>query len=368
MQQVFWSFVLMMFLVMVGYSQSSVVKPVLAAPDYNGTYDGSPGTGSARYTTLYRDNQDKGRTSGCKGEGCGKHPGVDIAVPSGTAVFNPLAGSVVISRCDASWGGLIVIQSQHPTRYWESVFQIFAHLRERKYSNGVEVRVGDYVTKARQIGRTGGNKRNDPCSGNSTGAHLHYQIDRDNGSVEPWYPSGGRVHQADSNFEVSSQTYNPMLFLQHGYKWQFNGSNNRELWDIFNWQNWGVSGGAMWTDGGYDPYVRRGGLTYFGFGAPMSSSIAAEASDYNYVYLDTYNHCSSNYGKIYFTTSEDSNWDESKTIYYYPPYRGYYNSKIYVGWHYKWRGVITGLRIDPSENCSPYSWDPVYFGEIAITR
>ncbi|HMR55646.1 MAG TPA: hypothetical protein PKD34_03595, partial [Candidatus Doudnabacteria bacterium] len=60
--------------VVFGYGQN-YIKPVAAMPDYNGTYEGRPNTGSARFTTLYRDNQDNGRTSGCRGEGCGRHPG-----------------------------------------------------------------------------------------------------------------------------------------------------------------------------------------------------------------------------------------------------------------------------------------------------
>lgn len=344
------------------------IKPVAAMPDYNGTYQGRPNTGSARYTTLYRDNQDDGAASGCRGEGCGRHPGVDIAVASGTAVRTPLAGTVVASHCDNGWGGLVIVRSQHPSRPWETIRQVFAHLRARQYSNGVELRAGDYVSAGTIIGQTGGRRNIDACAGNSTGAHLHYQIDKDDANRGPYYPPRGALNHRDDDFLVTARTYNPIVLLQGGYNWSFAQNGNRELWDLYNWQSWGVSDNAMWLDGSYDPHVARGGLTNCGSGRPCSGSFAAEADDYQTVYLDLYNVCPSNYGKIYFTTNVEPNFSESKTIGYYPSYTGLYRAHIYAGWHPKWTGVITGLRVDPAENCSPWDFDPTYFGEIAIRR
>ncbi len=344
----------------------SYVKPVAAMADYNGTYRGSPGTGSARYTTLYRDNQDDGYRSGCRGEGCGRHPGVDIAVGSGTSVRTPLSGTVLISRCSDGWGGLLVIRSQHPDKPWLTIRQVFAHLRSRTYSSGVEVSVGDYVAAGTEIGKSGGNPNSDKCAGNSTGSHLHYQIDKDDANSEPYYPSASSLNYRDDNFAVTAQTYNPIVLLQGGYKWSFEQRGNRELWDLHNWEDWGVSNGALWLDGGYDPYVRRGGFTNCGMSRPCSSSLAAESEFYDSVYLDLYNGCPSSFGKIYFTTSSEPNWSESKTIGYYPRSSGSYRGKIYAGWHSKWRGLITGLRIDPAENCLPSVRDPTYFGEVRL--
>ncbi|HMQ02013.1 MAG TPA: M23 family metallopeptidase [Candidatus Doudnabacteria bacterium] len=351
-----------------GARGQNYIKPVSAMPDYNGTYQGRPNTGSARYTTLYRDNQDDGRTSGCRGEGCGRHPGVDIAVSSGTSVRTPLAGTVVTSRCDSGWGGLVVIRSQHPGRPWDTVRQVFAHLRAREYSNGVALREGDYVAAGTVIGKSGGRPKHDSCPGYSTGAHLHYQIDKDDSNQNPYYPSSGTLNSRDDNFLVTTRTYNPIVLLQGGYNWSFSQRNNRELWDIFNWSSWGVSDDALWMDGGWDPHVARGGTTNCGLSKPCSSSFAAEADDYRTVYLDLYNVCPSSYGKIYFMTNQEPYWSESKTIGYYPPYTGLYRGHIYAGWHWKWTGIITGLRVDPAEYCDSRSFDPTYYGEIAIKR
>lgn len=359
---------LMILLVEVfGYGQN-YIKPVAAMPDYNGTYEGRPNTGSARFTTLYRDNQDNGRTSSCRGEGCGRHPGVDIAVSSGTSVRTPLSGQVTASRCDSGWGGLVVIRSQHPERPWETVRQVFAHLRSRSYANGVAVRVGDYVSAGTTIGQSGGHPKLDSCAGNSTGSHLHYQIDKDDANQGPYFPSSGQLHHRDDNFLVTARTYNPIVLLQGGYTWAFSQNNNRELWDLFNWQSWGVSGDALWMDGGYDPHIRRGGLTHCAVRWMCSSSFAVEADTYKSVYLDLYNGCSAYNAKLYFTTSAEPYWSESKTIPYFPPAIGQFRGTIYAGWHPKWTGIITGLRVDPSESCSPWNFDPTYFGEIAIRR
>lgn len=351
---------------------TGMAKPLSGLRDYNGTYEGSVSTGSIGYTggTLYRDNQDNGAVSGCVGEGCGKHPGVDIPVKLGTNVYSTMWGQVVISRCDPSWGGLIVLKSQNPWNPGEDVYITYAHLSARVYSNNTPVEAGHYVSTGVFIGRTGG----DPsvkCSGNSTGAHLHFQIDRDDGNPEPYYPSSSQLNQRDDNFQVSGRTYNPIPFLTGGYRWTFASSgtsaNNRELWDLFNFQSWGVSSGALWVDAGSDPYIRRGGNTNCGRSRPCSSNIAAEANTYRQVYLDLYNHCSTGVGKIYFTTNTSTNWSEDKTVPYLTSY-GAQRTHVWMPNNSRWNGIITGLRVDPAENCSAVAYDPTFYGEITIEK
>ena len=347
-------------------SMSQGIKPVSRVRAYNGTYSGGPYSGSVGYSTLYRDNQDNGSKSGCRGEGCGRHPGVDIATSSGTEVLAAFSGTVMISRCDTAWGGLIVIKSNHPQRPWETIFHAYAHLKLRTYQNGLPVNVGDYVNSGTVIARSGGGA-SDPCRGNSSGSHLHFQIDKDDGNPEPYYPSQSLLNTKDDAFFVAGKTYNPMLMVGGGYRWKFNQSGNRELWDLYNFQSWGVADNALWVDADFDPYIRRGSLTNCGLSKPCSSFLSAEASDYKSIYLDLFNTCSViGGGKIYFTTKEENFWSEDKTIFYYPPVNGNYNSVIYAGTNPKWTSVITGLRIDPSESCNAYGFDPTYYGEIAL--
>jgi murein DD-endopeptidase MepM/ murein hydrolase activator NlpD len=343
-----------------------MAKPVANLRDYNGTYFGASGTGGVGYTTLYRDNEDSGAASGCNGEGCGRHPGVDIPVGSGTAVFASLGGTVVRSESNGcagtGWGGLIVIRSTNPWNSNETLYFTYAHLKTRYYS------VGQWVNTGTQIGLSGGNPNLDTCPGNSTNSHLHFQIDKDDGNDSPYFPATTtELNQRDTDFRVTAKTYNPVVFVTGGYRWSFNKAGDRELWEIVNLQNWGVSNDALWVNGVGDTYIRRGGDVNCGQAKPCSSSIAAEASMYPKVYLDLYNVCFSNPGKIYFTTSSSPGWDETKSVAYYPTGQGPYQQHIYMTQNSEWKGVITGLRIDPGVNCSSGD-DPTYYGEITIER
>ena len=345
---------------------TGMAKPVADLRDYNGTYYGASGTGTIGYTTLYRDNEDKGAASGCNGEGCGRHPGVDIPVGSGTAVYASLSGTVVRSEdngcAGTGWGGLIVIRSTNPWNPNETLYFTYAHLKTRYYS------MGQTVTTSTQIGLSGGKPNSDFCPGNSTNSHLHFQIDRNHGTTIPYFPATTtELNQRDSDFRVTAKTYNPIVFVTGGYRWSFNKPGERELWEIVNLQNWGVSNDALWVNGVGDTYVRRGGDVNCGLAKPCSSSISAEASMYPKVYLDLYNVCFSNPGKIYFTTSSDPIWSETKSVSYYPSGQGPYREHIYMNQNSEWKGIITGLRIDPAVSCSSGD-DPTYYGEITIER
>ncbi|MDQ3803561.1 MAG: M23 family metallopeptidase, partial [Acidobacteriota bacterium] len=345
---------------------TGMAKPVADLRDYNGTYFGASGTGTIGYTTLYRDNEDKGAASGCNGEGCGRHPGVDIPVNSGTPVFASLGGTVVRSECNGGvgtgWGGLIVIRSTNPWNPNETLYFTYAHLRARYYG------VGQWVNTGTQIGLSGGNRNLDTCPGNSTNSHLHFQIDKDDGNNSPYFPATTtELNQRDTDFRVTTKTYNPIVFVTGGYRWSFNKFGDRELWELFNVQNWGVSNDALWVNGFGDTYIRRGGDVNCGQARACSSSISAEASMYPKVYLDLHNVCFGNPGKIYFTTSSDPVWNETKSVSYYPSGPGPYREHIYMTQNGAWKDIITGLRIDPAVSCSSGD-DPTYYGEITVER
>ncbi len=101
------------------------------------------------------------------------HYGVDIGSSRGTQV-KAAADGVIISvvnscvegnlRCGGRYGNNIVIQHNNgtSTRY--------AHLSK------AEVSIGDNVSQGDEIGKTGN-------TGGSTGPHLHFQIDKANGST-----------------------------------------------------------------------------------------------------------------------------------------------------------------------------------------
>lgn len=103
----------------------------------------------------------------------GYHYGVDIGAPRGTTVFAAASGTVVETvsycvegrtSCGGRYGNYIVIQHSNGT------FTRYAHLQR------VSVSVGDDVSKGEKIGTVGN-------TGRSTGPHLHYQIEKSNGST-----------------------------------------------------------------------------------------------------------------------------------------------------------------------------------------
>lgn len=184
-----------------------MVMPV-AVRDYRGVAE-------LPFSTLYRDHQRGGNGF----EGAGSHPGVDIAVPSGTLVISVADGEVVKSEDEASWGGLVVMKhigiSGAPLG--EPVYSAYAHMRRR------DVRVGQWVEKSQTIGLSGGG-RGDPNAGRSFAAHLHFQIDSHRNAAGRWmaHPYWRNVENLSPEDEVNmpddnvalNHTLNPLTFVQ----------------------------------------------------------------------------------------------------------------------------------------------------------
>lgn len=97
----------------------------------------------------------------------GKHDGVDLVSDGDKTVLSISNGKVIRSGYSEAWGNYIVIEMQ------DGRAVVYAHLSSRK------VIVGEYVTTGRPIGVMGN-------TGNSFGAHLHIEIQRQ-------YYKAGRV-------------------------------------------------------------------------------------------------------------------------------------------------------------------------------
>lgn len=93
----------------------------------------------------------------------GSHGGFDIAAPTGTSVRAAASGKVVRVGYNASAGNLVDVE--HAGGYKSRYFHLSAQ----------SVKTGQTVTKGQQVGKVG-------STGNSTGPHLHFQIER-NGSI-----------------------------------------------------------------------------------------------------------------------------------------------------------------------------------------
>jgi murein DD-endopeptidase MepM/ murein hydrolase activator NlpD len=92
------------------------------------------------------------------------HRGTDFGVPSGTPIKAVVDGIVAETGSQANgWGNYVLI------RHADGSTSRYAHLRSIKVSKNQRVKKGDI------IGISGGGPR-DPGRGNSTAAHLHFEI------------------------------------------------------------------------------------------------------------------------------------------------------------------------------------------------
>ncbi|MDD5376855.1 MAG: S-layer homology domain-containing protein [Candidatus Gracilibacteria bacterium] len=129
------------------------------------------------YTTIYLGNY----VSGDFSEGHGSHPGVDIMpITPNDLVFACLDGVVQIAASKASEGNYVIIRHDNvpdPSNLEKkaTLYSCYLHLSEYSVSVGQLVEEGDV------IGKTGN-------TGNSTGEHLHFQIDRNEALFHPYWP------------------------------------------------------------------------------------------------------------------------------------------------------------------------------------
>lgn len=113
--------------------------------------------------------------------GARMHKGVDIAAPTGTAVYSSAEGEVLrIGRQPDGYGNFIEVL--HPT----GKTTLYAHLSR------IDVASGDRVMAGERIGLVG-------STGYSTGPHLHFEVRRDGVQVNP-----SRV--VGRSFEVAVET------------------------------------------------------------------------------------------------------------------------------------------------------------------
>jgi murein DD-endopeptidase MepM/ murein hydrolase activator NlpD len=97
------------------------------------------------------------------------HLAIDIGLSIGEPIFASDSGVIVFSGWSAGgYGNTVVVD--HGTGYQT----LYAHL------SGVTVGCGQSVTQGQTIG-LGGN------TGNSTGAHLHFEVRFQGGFVNPWF-------------------------------------------------------------------------------------------------------------------------------------------------------------------------------------
>lgn len=96
------------------------------------------------------------------------HEGVDIGKGFGAPIFAAADGVVVEDRAASGYGWIVVIQ--HPN----GLKTLYGHM----YPKDVKVHVGDHVTRGQVIALMGSN-------GISTGAHVHFEVRRNDTPIDP---------------------------------------------------------------------------------------------------------------------------------------------------------------------------------------
>jgi murein DD-endopeptidase MepM/ murein hydrolase activator NlpD len=86
------------------------------------------------------------------------HSGWDLVCPVGTPVVSVTAGQAWVEASAVGYGNSVVVS-------WGDLHVRYAHLAE------VLVASGDAVVPGQELGREG-------STGNSTGPHLHFEVDR----------------------------------------------------------------------------------------------------------------------------------------------------------------------------------------------
>ena len=136
--------------------------------------------------------------------GWGAHKGVDITSQIGTPIYAIGTGEVIYAGKKWERGKLITIEHSFAGK---KIYSNYAHLSQ------VLVKVGDKVKTSDLIAKMG-------TSGNSTGPHLHFQIDKTEWK-HPYHPGncGGvtlnqNVNEARCWNLVRENTLDPILFLE----------------------------------------------------------------------------------------------------------------------------------------------------------
>jgi murein DD-endopeptidase MepM/ murein hydrolase activator NlpD len=106
---------------------------------------------------------------------CACHGGMDIVADAGTPILAAADGEVVFAGVGTPGSGYnyygYVVSIYHEDYGYST---LYGHLLD----NSITVKKGDFVKKGQVIGNLG-------SSGRSTGAHLHFEIDKGKGRTKP---------------------------------------------------------------------------------------------------------------------------------------------------------------------------------------
>jgi murein DD-endopeptidase MepM/ murein hydrolase activator NlpD len=125
------------------------------------------------------------------------HPGIDLKLALGTPIGSLAGGRVHDVRKDAILGLHVIIEHRHPTA--GTFYSIYGHLGSTSVTSGQDVQAGQI------IGTVG-------LTGNTSGPHLHLQVDR--GSPGESYHVVFLPHDVPSPGEADAHTVHPIHFIE----------------------------------------------------------------------------------------------------------------------------------------------------------
>ncbi len=140
--------------------------------------------------------------------GQGSHLGIDVATSRGTPVVSIADGTVVQAGWLGGWGNTVTVR--HRLEDGSYLFSNYAHLSK------ISVVSGQSVASGEKLGEVG-------STGNSTGNHLHFQIDTTDQSHPYYYITCGAgrnpfdiVNGGLCRTWLENNTIDPIAFLESG--------------------------------------------------------------------------------------------------------------------------------------------------------
>jgi len=182
------------------WSDCKIQLPILKTSEYE-RYKNDEQLYRRVYTVLYGASYEYGWDVGYGG-----HSWIDIASAAGTPVWSISHGKVVFAGISGTWGNVVRIEHDVNGR---KIYSVYAHLSK------IDVSAGENIPINTKIGEVG-------TTGNSTGNHLHFQIDTtQTRSWTPWW----RIECTEKNSwklgnsnmcldELRKNTLDPIYFLE----------------------------------------------------------------------------------------------------------------------------------------------------------
>lgn len=103
------------------------------------------------------------------GAGTDFHTGLDFSAPTGTPIVAAVSGTVTSAGWAGNYGNLVIIETADGTQTY------YAHQAD----GGIRVQVGQTVSAGERIGTVG-------ATGRTTGAHLHFEVQINGHSTDPY--------------------------------------------------------------------------------------------------------------------------------------------------------------------------------------